>query len=145
MKRISTVVVATALAALVLTGCSTEPEPEAAGPQTTTADRTTQPSPTAQTPDATSTTSATATDTAPVEPDPDDDTPAATPSDTTCGEFAELNEAGQQQLIDRILADHPDSTFTGNPSAALGTAKLVCNASDLADQKVAVVSGILDR
>ncbi|GGL28507.1 hypothetical protein [Nocardia jinanensis] len=151
MKRISTVVVAAAAtAALVLSGCSSEEEPaEASGLRKNTA--------TAQTaPQTESGESATTETTAPgdegtqvsetTEPDEDSaaDAPAANrPSDTTCGQFKELDEPQQQQLIGQILADNPDSAFVGNPNAALGTAKLVCNSEKLADQRVAVVAGIV--
>lgn len=153
MKRISTAVLAAAAAAaLVLSGCSSEDEPaEASGLRKNTA--------TAQTaPQTESGEGATAETTAPGAAQPpaqspettataDDsagDAPAADPpSDTTCGQFAQLDEPQQQQLIGQILAENPDSAFVGNPNAALGTAKLVCNSQKLADQKVAVVAGIV--
>ncbi|MGV9924877.1 hypothetical protein [Nocardia rhamnosiphila] len=153
MKRISTAVLAAAAAAaLVLSGCSSEDEPaEASGLRKNTATAQTAPrtesgegataettapgaaQPPAQSPETT----ATADDSA-------GDAPAADrPSDTTCGQFAQLDEPQQQQLIGQILAENPDSAFVGNPNAALGTAKLVCNSQKLADQKVAVVAGII--
>lgn len=153
MKRISTAVLAAAAAAaLVLSGCSSEDEPaEASGLRKNTA--------TAQTaPQTESGDGATAETTAPgaeqtpaqspettaTEDDSAGDAPAADrPSDTTCGQFAQLDEPQQQQLIGQILAENPDSAFVGNPNAALGTAKLVCNSQKLADQKVAVVAGIV--
>ncbi|MCX0270700.1 hypothetical protein NLM24_08275 [Nocardia zapadnayensis] len=153
MKRISTAVLAAAAtAALVLSGCSSEEEPaEASGLRKNTA--------TAQTaPQTESGDGATAGTTAPgaeqtpaqspettaTEDDSAGDAPAADrPSDTTCGQFAQLDEPQQEQLIGQILAENPDSAFVGNPNAALGTAKLVCNSQKLADQKVAVVAGIV--
>ncbi|MGW5387712.1 hypothetical protein [Nocardia sp. NPDC003963] len=149
MKRISTVVVtAAAAAALVLSGCSSDEEPaEASGLRKNTA--------AVQT---TSSTESGAETTAPgdgstpeqspetTEPEDDsaDDAPASNrPSDTTCGQFKALDEPQQQQLVGEILAENPDSAFVGNPNAALGTAKLVCNSEKLADQLVAVVAGIV--
>ncbi|MEU1527378.1 hypothetical protein ACH474_33650 [Nocardia rhamnosiphila] len=153
MKRISTAVLAAAAAAaLVLSGCSSEDEPaEASGLRKNTATAQTAPQtesgegataettapgaaqPPAQSPETTAT-----------EDDSAGDAPAADrPSDTTCGQFAQLDEPQQQQLIGQILAENPDSAFVGNPNAALGTAKLVCNSQKLADQKVAVVAGIV--
>ncbi|MGW0183846.1 hypothetical protein [Nocardia sp. NPDC003345] len=151
MKRISTVVVtAAAAAALVLSGCSSDEEPaEAAGLRKNTATAQTTPdsdpgvTEEAPAPGDTGTAEAPAEDT-PAPADPDE--PAALPdraTDTTCAQFKALDEPEQQQLIGRILGENPDSTFVGNPNAALGTAKLVCNAGKLADQKVAVVSGIV--
>ncbi|WP_084481311.1 hypothetical protein [Nocardia grenadensis] len=153
MKRISTVVLAAAAAAaLALSGCSSEEEPaEASGLRKNTATTQTAPQPEA----GDGTTAGTTTPDAepiPAEPpeatatedDPAGDAPASVrPSDTTCGRFAELDEPEQQQLIGQILAENPDSAFVGNPNAALGTAKLVCNSQKLADQKVAVVAGIV--
>ncbi|WP_327149358.1 hypothetical protein [Nocardia sp. NBC_01329] len=155
MKRISTVVVtAAAAAALVLSGCSSEEESaEASGLRKNTATAQTTPS----TASGTETTAPSddntpSDDNAPVqssetsapEDDSADDAPASDrPSDTTCRQFRTLDEPAQQQLIGQIIAENPDSAFVGNPNAALGTAKLVCNSEKLADQKVAVVAGIV--
>lgn len=148
MKRISTVVVAaTAFAALVLSGCSSAEEPaEASGLRKNTS--------TGQSAPATTSGSATTESPAPDESTEPTEAPAQTTaaaetpasgraSDTTCAQFAQLDEPEQQKLVHDILAENPDSAFVGNPNAALGTAKLVCNSSKLADQKVAVVSGIV--
>ncbi|WP_084487306.1 hypothetical protein [Nocardia sienata] len=153
MKRISTVVLAAAAtAALALSGCSSEEEPaEASGlrkntataqtaPQTESGDGATAETTTPgaeQTPAQSPETTATEDDSAADAPAP------GRPSDTTCGQFAQLDEPQQQQLIGQILAENPDSAFVNNPNAALGTAKLVCNSQKLADQKVAVVAGIV--
>ncbi|MEV0105940.1 hypothetical protein AB0H42_06310 [Nocardia sp. NPDC050799] len=153
MKRISTVVLAAAAtAALALSGCSSEEEPaEASGLRKNTATAQTAPQTESgdgatagtTTPDAEET-PAPSPETTPTEDDSAGDAPAADrPSDTTCGQFAQLDEPQQQQLIGQILAENPDSAFVGNPNAALGTAKLVCNSQKLADQKVAVVAGIV--
>ncbi|MFQ6226248.1 hypothetical protein [Nocardia sp. NPDC002869] len=153
MKRISTVVLAAAAtAALALSSCSSEEEPaEASGLRKNTATAQTAP----QTESGDVATAGTTTPGAEETPAPspettlteDDsagDAPAADrPSDTTCSQFAQLDEPQQQQLIGQILAENPDSAFVGNPNAALGTAKLVCNSQKLADQKVAVVAGIV--
>ncbi len=145
MKRISTVVLAAAAGtALVLTGCSSEEPAEASGlrkstttgqtsPQTSTTSETPAPSESTEAPEAPAQTS-TAEEPAPA---------SGRASDTTCAQFAQLDEPEQQQLVQTILAENPGSTFVGNPNAALGTAKLVCNSSKLADQKVSVVSGIV--
>lgn len=149
MKRIATVVVtAAAAAALVLSGCSSEEEPaEASGLRKNTATAQTAPSTesgTGPTTPAAGDTPAQSSETTAPEDDAADDAPASDrPSDTTCGQFAALDEPQQQQLIGQILAENPDSAFVGNPNAALGTAKLVCNSEKLADQKVAVVAGIV--
>ncbi|MET8797848.1 hypothetical protein ABZV91_15605 [Nocardia sp. NPDC004568] len=152
MKRISTVVLAAAAAAaLMLSGCSAEEEPaEASGLRKNTA--------TAQTAQTGSGDGGTTETTAPgseqtseqppettvTEDESTGDAPASgRASDTTCGRFAQLDEPQQQQLIGQILAENPDSAFVGNPNAALGTAKLVCNSEKLADQKVAAVAGIV--
>lgn len=145
MKRISTVVLAAAAGtALVLTGCSSEEPAEASGlrkstttgqtsPQTSTTSETPAPSESTEAPEAPAQ-SSTAEEPAPA---------SGRASDTTCAQFAQLDEPEQQQLVQTILAENPGSTFVGNPNAALGTAKLVCNSSKLADQKVSVVSGIV--
>ncbi|MEV0366529.1 hypothetical protein ACIBEK_32580 [Nocardia fusca] len=153
MKRISTVVLAAAAAAaLALSGCSSEDEPaEASGLRKNTATAQTAPQ-TESGNGATAGTTAPGTEQTPAQPpettatedDSAGDAPASDrPSDTTCGQFAQLDEPQQQQLIGQILAENPDSAFVGNPNAALGTAKLVCNSQKLADQKVAVVAGIV--
>ncbi|WP_328388968.1 hypothetical protein [Nocardia sp. NBC_00416] len=151
MKRISTIAVtAAALAALALSGCSSDEEPEAAGLRKNTATAQTSPQTAAETstgtavPDEDAGAPAQSSETTEPEIDSADDAPASgRPSDTTCGQFKQLDEPQQQQLIGQILADNPDSTFVGNPNAALGTAKLVCNSGNAADQKVAVVAGIV--
>ncbi|MEV3963937.1 hypothetical protein AB0M34_24120 [Nocardia sp. NPDC050193] len=153
MKRISTVVLAAAAtAALVLSGCSSEDEPaEAAGLRKNTATAQTAPQPESgdgadtgtTTPDTEQTPGQSPETTAAEEGSADEAPAPSRPSDTTCGQFAQLDEPQQQQLIGQILAENPDSAFVGNPNAALGTAKLVCNSQKLADQKVAVVAGIV--
>lgn len=148
MKRISPVVLAAAAAAaLVLSGCSSEEPSEAAGLRKNTA--TGQAAPTTGSRDGdTGKTPASGENTEPTEEPEQTSAAEETPtsgraSDTTCGQFAALDEPEQQQLVRSILDENPDSAFTGNPNAALGTAKLVCNAEKLADQKVAVVAGIV--
>lgn len=151
MKRISTVVLAaTAAAALVLTGCSSEEPEEASGLRKNTATGQSSPQPGSETGAANETSAPSESSEVPEAPEAPGQTSAAaeTPasgraSDTTCAQFARLDEPEQQQLVQKILAETPDSTFAGNPSSALGTAKLVCNSSKLADQKVAVVAGIV--
>ncbi|MFI1463610.1 hypothetical protein [Nocardia carnea] len=149
MKRISTAVLAaTATAALMLTGCSSEDPAEASGLRKNTATGQTSPQTESETgvpdetpaPDASAEASEAPAQTSAAE----EETPASgRASDTTCAQFAQLDEPEQQQLVQTILAENPDSTFVGNPNAALGTAKLVCNSSKLADQKVAMVAGIV--
>lgn len=153
MKRISTVVLAAAAtAALALSGCSSEEEPaEASGLRKNTATAQTAPQTESGDGATAEATASRAEQTPALSPEPtateDDsaaDAPASgRPSDTTCGQFAQLDEPQQQQLIGQILAENPDSAFVHNPNAALGTAKLVCNSQKLADQKVAVVAGIV--
>ncbi|WP_459548284.1 hypothetical protein [Nocardia sp. X0981] len=151
MKRISTALVAAAAtAALVLSGCSSEEEPaEASGLRKNTA--TAQKSPETGT-DTTDEPAAPGEDSEaaeePASPAESETAPEDAPlpdraSDTTCAQFKALDEPDQQALVGRILAENPDSAFADNPNAALGTAKLVCNSSKVAEQKVAVVSGIV--
>ncbi|MFI5714511.1 hypothetical protein [Nocardia sp. NPDC051750] len=145
MKRISTVVAAAAaLAALALAGCSSEEEPaEASGLRKNTATAQTAPKTESDTGDTPAPDGNSATAEAPAQTStPAEDSPARA-TDTTCAQFAQLDEPEQQQLVQAILSENPESAFVSNPNAALGTAKLVCNSTKLADQKVAVVSGIV--
>ncbi len=149
MKRISTVVLAAAAAAaLVLTGCSSEEPAETSGPPKSTGTTQTSPqtgSETGSTEESPAPSESTEAAEAPAPTSAAAEAPASgRASDTTCAQFAQLDEPQQQQLVQAILAENPDSSFVGNPNAALGTAKLVCNSSKLADQKVAVVSGIVE-
>lgn len=161
MKRISTALVAAAAtAALVLSGCSSEEAPTEAsglrkntataqkGPETDTTDETAAPGENSGDSEDSGAGEDSGASEEPATPAEPETTPATAPlpdraSDTTCAQFKELDEPDQQALIGRILAENPDSAFTNNPNAALGTAKLVCNSSKVAGQRVAVVSGIV--
>ncbi|QBS41808.1 hypothetical protein [Nocardia sp. CS682] len=73
-------------------------------------------------------------------------TPASTePSQTSCAEFKKLDNDAQKALIEKIVAEHPDSTFAGSPNVALGTAKLVCLSGSVAETPVAVAAGIVPK
>lgn len=72
-------------------------------------------------------------------------TEPAAASDTTCAQFKDLAEDAQKALVERVLAEHPESTFAGSPNVALGTAKLVCNAGSLADTPVARAAGLVPK
>lgn len=153
MKRISPVVVsATAALALLLAGCGSDEEAgEASGPSkgmtaasetadisnTTRSDHSTESEPEPETP---ANTEEPRTPPAGVN----EGTPAAA-SDTTCTQFKALDEGAQKALVERILAEHPESSFAGSPNVALGTAKLVCNAGSLADTPVAHAAGLIPK
>ncbi|MGV9676352.1 hypothetical protein ACWDSJ_13810 [Nocardia sp. NPDC003482] len=66
-------------------------------------------------------------------------------SQTTCAQFKTLDAESEKAVIDQVLADNPGSKLDGNPSLALGTAKLVCLASSQADKPVAVAIGVATR
>ncbi|MBF6329168.1 hypothetical protein IU452_11625 [Nocardia transvalensis] len=66
-------------------------------------------------------------------------------SQTTCAEFRKMDTDGEKALIEKILAENPGSKLDGNPSIALGTAKLVCLASSQADNPVAVAIGVAEK
>ncbi|MFI5780957.1 hypothetical protein [Nocardia sp. NPDC051570] len=63
-------------------------------------------------------------------------------SRTTCSEFKTLDTDAEKSLIEQMLAENPGSKLDGNPSLALGTAKLVCLATSQADRPVAAAIGI---
>lgn len=71
------------------------------------------------------------------------DSSAGSASKTTCGEFRELDIAGEKALMERILAENPGSKFDGSPNVALGTAKLVCLSESKSDTPVAVAIGVV--
>ncbi|RDI42390.1 hypothetical protein [Nocardia mexicana] len=66
-------------------------------------------------------------------------------SQTTCGEFKNLDTDGEKSLMESLLAENPGSKFEGSPNVALGTAKLVCLAESQADKPVAVAIGIAEQ
>lgn len=61
---------------------------------------------------------------------------------TTCGEFHDLTEEAQKQVVDQVLAANPGSSLEGSPNAALSTAKLACSAASYANSTVAVAIGV---
>lgn len=151
MKRISSVVVsATAALALLLAGCGSDEEAGEASDLRKGVTATTE---TGDTSNTTRPSESTESESEPKPPanteeprtpatEKDEDTPSAA-SDTTCARFKALDEDAQKALVERILADHPESSFAGSPNVALGTAKLVCNAGSLADTPVALAAGLI--
>ncbi|MGN2635539.1 hypothetical protein ACTD5D_04950 [Nocardia takedensis] len=141
MKRFSVLVVAAAALTVALSGCggseeSTDANGLRKGNTSTVAATTTQQA----------STSVSAPSSAESESTPAS-TPASAPagdaSSVTCGEFRVLDTDSEKALIERILAENPDSKFAGSPNVALGTAKLVCLASSNANKTVAEAAGIL--
>ncbi|AYF77261.1 hypothetical protein D7D52_29420 [Nocardia yunnanensis] len=57
---------------------------------------------------------------------------------TTCGDFRDLTDDAERQVIDQVLAANPGSFLDGSPNVALGTAKLACLATAYANTPVAV-------
>ncbi|MEV6277436.1 hypothetical protein [Nocardia sp. NPDC051832] len=129
MKRISVMVLAAGAVALTLTACGGSDDSSDAsglrkgGPLTSTS--------------STSTASAAATTSAV------DTSTLGTASRTTCTDFKALDSAAQKTLVEQILQENPNSSFTGSPNVALGTAKLVCLASNNASKPVAIAAGIV--
>ncbi|MEV6100350.1 hypothetical protein [Nocardia sp. NPDC051981] len=139
MKRLSIVALAAGAMALTLAGCGSDKSSDTNGLKqagTTTAARTTSAG-------ASTTTTAAAT---PVQPPAEAPTSAtaakktAAPAgaQTTCGDFRDLTEDAEKQVIDQVLAANPGSFLDGSPNVALGTAKLACLASTYANTPVAV-------
>ncbi|WP_067830675.1 hypothetical protein [Nocardia inohanensis] len=65
-------------------------------------------------------------------------TTAPNGAQTTCGEFRDLDDATEKNVITQILAAHPGSSLDGSPNVALGTAKLACLAPGYSNTPVAV-------
>ncbi|WP_433563577.1 hypothetical protein ACQP1O_40730 [Nocardia sp. CA-151230] len=137
MKRLSIVALAAGAMALTLAGCGSDKSSDANGLKqagTTTAAR------------ITSAGASTTTAAAPVQPPAEAPTSAtaakktAAPAgaQTTCGDFRDLTEDAEKQVIDQVLAANPGSFLDGSPNVALGTAKLACLASTYANTPVAV-------
>lgn len=136
MKRLSIVALAAGAMALTLAGCGgSDKSADASGLKQagTTTVRTTNPAASTSVgavvqPPADAPTSATAAK----------KTTAPAGAQTTCGDFRDLSEDTEKQVIDQILAAHPGSFLDGSPNVALGTAKLACLASTYANTPVAV-------
>ncbi|MEC3958679.1 hypothetical protein VMT65_36975 [Nocardia sp. CDC153] len=137
MKRLSIVALAAGAMALSLAGCGSDKSGDANGLKQAGTTTTARP----LTPVA-STTAA-----APVVQPPADAPTSVTVAkkssapagaQTTCGDFRDLTDDAEKQVIDQILAAHPGSFLEGNANMALGTAKLACLASTYANMPVAV-------
>ncbi|MGW4241817.1 hypothetical protein [Nocardia sp. NPDC004722] len=136
MKRLSIVALAAAAMALSLVGCGSDKSGDTSGLKqaaTTTAARTTSPAASTATtpfqpPEPAAATSATTAK----------KTSAPAGAATTCGDFRDLTDDTEKQVIDQILAANPGSFLDGSPNVALGTAKLACLASTYANTPVAV-------
>ncbi|MTE14934.1 hypothetical protein [Nocardia aurantiaca] len=136
MKRLSIVALAAGAMALTLAGCGSDKSSDANGPKqsgTTTAART-------------ASAVASTTVAAPVQPPAEAPTRATAAkktsapagAQTTCGDFRDLTEDAEKQVIDQVLAANPGSFLDGSPNVALGTAKLACLSSGYTNTPVAV-------
>lgn len=152
MKRVSAIVSATAAVAFFLSGCGTETDGGSEASESSTAastsnsaepSRTDSTTETQTTPEPDEEETETTRDEETAEPGEEDTEPNG--AQTTCNQFAALDENAQITLIEQILAENPESSFAGSPNAALGTAKLVCNSESAADDPVAVAAEILPR
>ncbi|WP_306358642.1 MULTISPECIES: hypothetical protein [unclassified Nocardia] len=135
MKRMSVVACVFGALALGLSGCGSDESSDVSGlgqaaTSTTTAVETTAPT-------TTSFTYVEPPATAPTAPASAKQS-TADGADTTCGQFRDLTDDTQKQVIDQVLAAHPGSQLEGSPNVALGTAKLACLASSYTDTPVAV-------
>ncbi|MET9493033.1 hypothetical protein [Nocardia sp. NPDC006630] len=147
-----TVIVALAAGALVLglAGCGSGKSTEASS-QTKGAPSSSSVAAPTGTPTATPASAPVAATTAeaPVEPPAGaNTTPAAAKkttapdgAQTTCGDFRDLDNDTEKQVIQQVLAANPGSKFDGSPNVALGTAKLVCLAPAYAGTSVANAIG----
>ncbi|KAA8890064.1 hypothetical protein F3087_01735 [Nocardia colli] len=145
MKRTSAIVLVTGAVALLLAGCGQSSNDSAdanglrKGDTTTSA---TAPAAKPSAPPAAPSPGAPAASPTAEQPG----TPASgDPTKTTCGEFKKLDTDAEKAVIEQILAANPDSTFTGSPNVALGTAKLVCLSGSVAETPVAVAAGIVPK
>ncbi|NQE89684.1 hypothetical protein [Nocardia terpenica] len=144
MKRLSATAAALGVLALVLTACGGHDNSSSAASglrknaPTSTATRSAAPTTPAAVP----------------SPSPAPGTPAsATPaggatqptSQTICRDFKAMDADAEKTVVEKVLADNPGSKLDGNPSLALGTAKLVCLASSEADVPVAVAIGVTPK
>ncbi|WP_254190812.1 hypothetical protein [Nocardia noduli] len=151
MKRISVIVVAAGAVALMLTGCGGSEETSDAsglrkGNTDSSATITSRPTSTGALPTSADRAPSATTSSAPAATTPPEPTGLpARASDTTCAQFKGLDSTEEKAVIERILAENPDSQFTGSPNVALGTAKLVCLASSNASRTVAAAAGIAVR
>ncbi|NNH75572.1 hypothetical protein HLB23_37955 [Nocardia uniformis] len=135
MKRMSVIVCAFGALALGLSGCGQDESPEVNGLRKVTQSSSSE----------AHTTAPTTTTFTVVEPPADaPTTPAlakqttANGAQTTCGEFRDLTDDTQKQVIDQVLTANPGSELEGSPNVALGTAKLACLAQTYTDTPVAV-------
>ncbi|MFG1790195.1 hypothetical protein [Nocardia sp. NPDC049149] len=142
MKRTSALVLAIGTAALLLAGCggSSNDAVDANGLRkgssaTSTTSAAAKPSTSAAAPSSTGTPPTSKSDTG----------ASGAASKTTCAEFKTLDTDAEKALIERILAENPDSKFAGSPNVALGTAKLVCLSGSAANTSVAVAVGIVPK
>lgn len=135
MKRLSIVALAAGAMALSLVGCGSDKSGDTSGLKqaaTSTAARTTAPAA------STSATPFTEPAAAPTSATVAKKTTAPAGAATTCGDFRDLTDDTEKQVIDQILAANPGSFLDGSPNVALGTAKLACLATTYANTPVAV-------
>lgn len=64
---------------------------------------------------------------------------------TTCGQFRDLTDDTQKQVIDQVLAANPGSALDGSPNVALGTAKLACLAQTYTDTPVGIAIRVASK
>lgn len=138
MKRLSIVALAAGAMALSLAGCGSDQSVAATG-QKQAASSTSVIKPLVP--------AASVTPVAPVIEPPADAPTTATVvkkttapdgAQTTCGDFRNLSEDAEQQVIQQVLAANPGSFLDGNPHSALSTAKLACLSGSYTDTPVAV-------
>ncbi|MFE3191086.1 hypothetical protein ACFXHA_18890 [Nocardia sp. NPDC059240] len=136
MKRLSIVALAAGAMALSLVGCGSDKSGDTSGLKqaaTSTAARTTAPAASTS-----ATTPFTEPAAAPTSATVVKKTSAPAGAQTTCGDFRDLTDDTEKQVIDQILAANPGSFLDGSPNVALGTAKLACLATTYANTPVAV-------
>ncbi|MFI6171390.1 hypothetical protein ACIBCN_31760 [Nocardia sp. NPDC051052] len=144
MKRTSAIVLVTGTVALLLAGCGQSSNDSADANGLRKGGSTTSAIAPAAKPSTPAAASSPGTPAPPTAEQPG--TPASTdPAKTTCGEFKKLDTEAEKAVIEQILAANPDSTFTGSPNVALGTAKLVCLSGSVAETPVAQAAGIVPK
>lgn len=109
-----------ATAAVGLAGCSSSPKPTAAGHPSSVA------------PSAAAGNAAATAGLGPA-------------SRTTCGDFKNMDNDAEQEVVAKVLVENPGSKFDASPNVALGTAKLVCLSSSRATVPIAIAIGVVSQ
>lgn len=66
-------------------------------------------------------------------------------SRTTCGDFKNMDNDAEKEVVTNVLAENPGSKFDASPNVALGTAKLVCLSSSRATVPIAIAIGVVNH